>query len=277
MRQLDPHDLSWALRILPRELKVLMEEAGERIVLGGGFLRSSVSGERPNDIDLFCKSPEDAFHYATLLAGLKNILVTDNAYSIRKVGGFFVQFIHRWTYETPAQILDSFDFTVACSAVWFEKWCDHKDSVMPMTQQGGSFICTRCNLMWLKNFEPITDFGKWTSLIDDNFYSDLAAKRLVYRSPQRNEDAGGSMLRVLKFYQKGFRIPLDSLGAVIARMADAVDLKCIEVLPDFDTPSDLGKTTEERWAKVLTGLLREVDPLIDPTHAAHLPSQKEAA
>lgn len=254
MRQLDPQDLSWAIRLLPQQLKELMEEAGPRVVLGGGFIRSSVSGERPNDIDLFCRSKEDACSYATQLAGNKKVIETGNTYSVRKVGGFFVQFIHRWTYDNPVQILDSFDFTIACSAVWFAK-----------ERLGGGDSA----------FYGSTEAHYWKSLIDDNFYSDLAAKRLVYRSPERNEDAGGSMLRVLKFYQKGFRIPLDSLGAVIARMADAVELKSIEVLPDFDCPSQLGNTTEKRWAKVLTGLLREVDPLIDPTHAAHLPSQAQ--
>lgn len=248
MRQLDPQDLSWAIRLLPRQLKEMMEEAGPRVVLGGGFVRSSVAGERPNDIDLFCRSKEDACSYATRLAGKKKVIETGNAYSVRRVGGFFVQFIHRWTYDSPVQILDSFDFTIACSAVWFSHGYNGALSEPP---------------------------NVWCSLIDDNFYSDLAAKRLVYRSPDRNEDAGGSMLRVLKFYQKGFRIPLDSLGAVIARMADAVDLKGIEVLENFDCLSELGNTTEKRWAKVLTGLLREVDPLIDPTHAAHLPSQTQ--
>lgn len=255
MRQLDTHDLNWALRTMPRELKELMEVSGSRIVLGGGFIRSTVCGERPNDIDLFCRTKEDACSYVTQLAGKKKVIETGNAYSIRRVGGFFVQFIHRWTYDTPAQILNSFDFTVACSAVWFED-----DEINYELGSGGLIHKTA---------------AQWKSLIDDDFYSDLAAKRLVYRSPDRNEDAGGSMLRVLKFYQKGFRIPLDSLGAVIARMADAVELKSIEVLPNFNCPSQLGDTTEKRWAKVLTGLLREVDPLIDPTHAAHLPSRNQ--
>lgn len=255
MRQLDPHDLSWIVRMLPQQLKELMGEAGDRLVLGGGFIRSSVAGERPNDIDLFCKSKEDACSYAAQLAGNKKVIETGNAYSIRKVGGYFVQFIHRWTYDTPRQVLESFDFTIACSAVWFRK-----DVVSYELGSG----------------ETIAVFpDKWTSLVDDNFYSDLAAKRLVYRSPQRNEDAGGSLLRVLKFYQRGFRIPLDSLGAVIARLVDGVDYKGVEVLPNFDCPSSLGDTTEKRWAKIITGLLYVVDPLIDPTHEAHLPSMKE--
>src|SRR5208283_3039247 len=103
--------------------------------------------------------------------------------------------------------------------------------------------------------------GKWTSLIDDEFYSDLAAKRLVYRSPVRNEDAGGSVLRLLKFYSRGFRIPLDSLGAVLARLVDGVDLNGISTESFKDGyilgGTSIGHTTEERWASVITGLLRE--------------------
>jgi hypothetical protein len=35
--------------------------------------------------------------------------------------------------------------------------------------------------------------------------------------------------------------------------------------------------SEDQWARVLTGLLREVDPLIDPDHISHLPSSTEVA
>ena len=113
----------------------------------------------------------------------------------------------------------------------------------------------------LKKFGIWWNGKEWESLIDDRFYSDLAGKRLVYCSPKRNEDAGGSFLRVLKFYQRGYRIPLDSMGAVIARLVGGVRMDQVN--------------GEEQLAKVLTGLLREVDPNVDPTHEAHLPSMKE--
>ena len=103
-------------------------------------------------------------------------------------------------------------------------------------------------------------------MIDDRFYADLAAKRLIYRSPLRNEDAGGSLLRVLKFYQRGYRIPLNSLGAVIARLVNAVDEEKIGAFAG---------NHEQKLAKVLTALLHEVDPAIDPEHIAHLPSDEE--
>jgi len=35
-------------------------------------------------------------------------------------------------------------------------------------------------------------------------------------------------------------------------------------------------TPEQQWAKVLTGLLREIDPNVDPNHIYHLPSESAA-
>lgn len=239
MIELQPHDLQWVLRILPRRVLELMKSEGPKVLVAGGFIRSSVVGERANDIDIFCPSQALAKQWAEKLSGDRKVMETGNAYSVRKVSGHFVQFIHRWTYESPEVLLKSFDFTIACAAIWWD--------------------------------------GDWKSLADDRFYADLAAKRLVYLKPERNEDAGGSMLRVLKFYQRGFRIPLDSLGAVITRLVDAVDLQDVEVLEEFEGSSTLRncKTTEQRWAKIITGLLREVDPAIDPSHIAHLPSLSE--
>ena len=227
--ELYSHDLQWVLRCLPHRVLELMKSEGPKVVVAGGFVRSSVAGERANDIDIFCRSPEQAESYAQRLAGQYKVLETGNAYSVKKVGGHFVQFIHRWTYADPPSLLDSFDFTIACAAIWWDE--------------------------------------QWKSLAHDRFYADLAAKRLIYLKPVRNEDAGGSVLRVLKFYQRGFRIPLDSLGAVIARLVGAVDFETIE--------AGGGETREKQVAKVLTGLLREVDPNIDPTHIAHLPSLAE--
>lgn len=244
MRELNPHDLLWAVRLLPKQVRNQMITYGPRLVLGGGFVRSTVSGEKPNDIDLFTQSAGDAKLFAGDLAGAgkrkKPPYETGNALSVKLFPRHLVQYIHRWSYQTPAALIESFDFTIACTALWFES-------------------------------------GKWTSLIDDEFYSDLAAKRLVYRAPLRNEDAGGSMLRCLKFYQRGFRIPLDSLGAVIARLVNGVDLKSVEVLEgrDFSGTSSIGNTTEQRWAKIITGLLHEVDPQIAPDHLSHLPSSVE--
>ena len=224
MRALDPKDLSWAVRLLPKELSDLMTTYRQELVLGGRYLRATVANEKINDFDMFTSSPVQAKLFADLLSAKaqRKPHETDNAYSVRLPGGAFVQFIHRWVFSSPERLLESFDFTIACAAIW------------------------------------VNSSGKWTSMADDAFYPDLAAKRLTYRSPTRNEDAGGSLLRVLKYYQRGYRIPLDSLGAVVARTVKGMDTSF----------------AERELATELTKRLVVVDPQADPAHEAHLPAEE---
>lgn len=67
------------------------------------------------------------------------------------------------------------------------------------------------------------------------------------------------MLRVLKYYQRGYRIPLDSFGAVLARLLIAV--------------RDKDRIDEDFMAKIITGLLVEVDPAGIIDHEAYLPQK----
>lgn len=225
--KLDIQDLIWALRRMPKTLQNVMKEDewANSIFVGGGFLRSTVSNDTVNDVDVFVKNAKDAELLAYKLCDdKKNIIKTENAYTIK--GKMVIQIIHRWVFEKPQDVSNSFDFTVCCAVIFFDG----------------------------KNFD---------SFCDERFYMDIAAKRIIYRKPVRNEDAGGSMLRVLKYYQKGYRIPLDSLGAIIARLISAVDFKKLDI------------KDEAAVAKIITGLLREVDPSIDPLHESHLSSTSE--
>ena len=232
--QLAKHDVSWAIRRLPYKVSELLRKHPDTVFLAGGFIRSIIAGEPVNDIDLFTPSKELAKDYCEeIKAKDENIFETENALSI-KVGKIQVQFITRWLYDDPAQLIKSFDFTIAKSIIWFG----------------------RC---------PVLGDMRWMSLCDDDFYPDLAGKRLVYTSPDRNEDAGGSMLRVLKFYHRGYRIPLDSLGAVIARLDRGVDRA------KFESSCGQGAKPEGQYARVVTGLLREVDPNVGVDHIAYLP------
>lgn len=237
------HDLQWCLRRAPRELLAAMKKHGPALIVAGGYIRACVTNEHVNDVDCFCPSKAVAHSIALELVDKdeKRVHETANAFTLR---GFRmpIQFIHRWTFNDPTQAILSFDFTIARAAFWWKP----------------------------DDFEVVEDPkhppGTWESCCDPRFYADLAGKRLIYTSPVRNEDAGGSLLRVLKFYQRGYRIPLDSLGAVIARMMSGVYMEKVEAGPG-NIP------TEQRLAQVLTGLLREVDPALDPRHIAHLPSE----
>lgn len=226
MTKLIQEDLVWCLRRLPKCVFNLMKEEKDSVMLAGGFIRACIANEKIIDIDLFVRQKENAKLYLRRLVKNSGYFIkTDNAYTVlcKKQT---IQFIHKWVYDRPEDIIPSFDFTVARAVIWY-------------------------------------DGTNWSSLCDDRYYQDLAAKRLVYCSPTRIEEAGGSMLRVLKFYQRGYRIPLDSLGAVIARLNSAID------------PVSCAALDENQMAYVLTGLLREVDPAIDPTHISHLPSIEE--
>jgi hypothetical protein len=209
-------------------------------MLAGGFIRACVANEELQDVDLFAPDADTAGLYAKILAGDNGTVWTSvNAHTVRRPDvALPIQVIHRWAYTTAEELAESFDFTVAKSVVW-------------------------C----LGRRDPATHRTGWASVTHSDFYADLAAKRLVYTAPKRNEDAGGSMLRVLKFYQRGYRIPLDSLAAVTARLvagaAKNVDL--VEL--------DGATFREDAVAAVLTGLLHEVDPLQDPQHIFHLPSE----
>lgn len=211
MRQLNEHDLKWAVRRLPKNVRDLLVDHGQKLMLAGGYIRSVIMNEEVKDIDLFGPSKGYSEACAKALAGDGKIYESQYAFSVYTKP--MTQFIHRWSYEEPEVLIESFDFTIASAALWY----------------------CRVNQVW-------------KSLCDDSYYEDLAAKRLVYRNPIRNEDAGGSILRVLKFYQRGYRIPLDSFAAVIERLDRGVSLE------------ECDGRDRSKYAKVICGLLREVDP-----------------
>lgn len=208
---LNSYDLDLCVRRLPQRLKKLMEKHGDKIILAGGYIRAVILNEKIADIDLFAGDKETSKKLAMdLMNSKKDLYETDNAITVKNLC-FPVQFIHRWVYSKPIDVTHSFDFTICQAAIWFVK-----------------------------------EEGKWTSQCCDTFYQDLSAKRLVYLSPIRNEDVGGSLLRVLKYYQRGYRIPLKSYANVLARLVSS-----IEIHTDY---------TEEDIAKIIQGLLYEVDP-----------------
>lgn len=241
LRDMAKQDLSWCLRKLPRHVFNLLQSNPNKLAVAGGFIRSCVTGEKINDVDLFLLHAGDTQEAVHAEAMRIAIAVNDSQetwqpqYRVRETKNavtllskpYPVQIITRWVFQEPADVLLSFDFTISQALIYWN----------------GS---------------------QWIGQTTNEFYEDIAARRLVYTSPARNEDAGGSMLRVLKFYQRGYRIPLDSLGAVLARLQTGVKQELIGSYPETER--------EAQMAKVLTGLLREVDPNVDPTHAAHLPS-----
>jgi len=203
-------DRKYCVRRLPKRVREAMETIGPQLTLGGGFIRSCIAREEISDIDLFVDSVETRDLAVKLMYNKDKdrIFSTQNAVTIAG-GSISIQIIHRWLYTDPKDILKDFDFSICCAVIWHQE-------------------------------------KSWRGLTCDSYYQDLAAKRLVYLYPKREEDAGGSALRVLKYYRKGYTITLDSYGGVITRLLSAVDTE--------------RAGTPEKMRKAVTGLLVEVDP-----------------
>lgn len=184
--KLADNDLQWIARRVPSPVVRLLSEAASPAVIAGGFIRAMIAGETVSDVDIWVPSKDVAKELATKLShpdfsqAATKLLETDNAYSVLGLE-WPVQFVHRWTFDSPEATLAHFDFTIAKAAIW----------------RAG---------------------GKWQGECDERFYADLAAKRLTYCTETPADGAGGSLLRMLKFYRRGYRAPLDTIAELVERV-----------------------------------------------------------
>jgi len=217
MGELTRTDLQFCVSRIPKDIRELMQKYS--LLLGGGFIRNTISGEKVNDIDLFGADATILQLAAQEISISRSARLheTKYAYTILAPPRIPVQLIKRWHYSEMVKLCDEFDFTVCQAAI---RWLsgDPKDA--------------------------------WVSWVGDRFYPDLAAKRLFYTSPQRDEEVGGSFLRMRKFLQRGYSIQACSMAAVVARLISKLNLN-----------TGLKLNNEAEVTAVLIGILREVDPM----------------
>ncbi len=116
------------------------------------------------DIDLFGPSVDVLDNAANKILAERpgaHKSTTKNAITVYQSPRLPVQFITRWLYDSAVKVAESFDFTVAQAVIWYS-----------------------CCVEGEKDH--------WASWAAEGFYQDLAARRLVYTCPARNEDAGGA-------------------------------------------------------------------------------------
>ncbi|WP_190305720.1 hypothetical protein [Roseicitreum antarcticum] len=193
------------------------------LFLGGGFVRAVVAGEQPSDVDLFGPSKELLTKIAEELQASRGgkqfcrLHHTRNAITVISIGRITVQFITRWEFADAKALVSSFDFSV-CQAVIF--------------RDGG------------------TKKSPWSSVTGPRFYIDLAARRIHYTHPVREEEAGGSLMRALKYQRRGYVMQIESLAGVVSRLVAKLD------------PSKVDTKDEGAVTRIMLGLLQEVDPSI---------------
>lgn len=188
---------------LPASVQRMLRVSGH--FLAGGFIRSVVEGEKPKDIDLFGPTHQDLERYSELLAGSRGRLKTNNAISVQ-LPEIQVQFILRWLFNSPEDVIRSFDFTIAQAVVWFDRSAGR--------------------------------YGEWKGMCAEPFINDVENKQLVYTSPTREENAAGSLLRVNKFLGRGYKIGDEDLARVVARVGIAANAVSAEAAENFETCSD---------------------------------------
>ena len=206
-------DLQFVVARTPKDVREAMKILP--LFLGGGFIRETIGGGEVKDIDMFGTSKEALNVIAATISEKREgySFATDNAITLLSPPRLPLQFITRWCYDDPVKVAESFDFTVCQAVIWYDQ-----------------------------------RKVRWQSAISEHFYADLAARRLVYTYPVREEEAGGSLMRVIKFARRGYNIQAPSIAGVVTRLIGAVDFT--------------KATTEFKIAEVLTGLLREVDPMV---------------
>lgn len=239
--KLTPSDVNYVLSRCPSDIISLLKQSSGKLFLAGGFIRAVIAGEKCADIDLFGGSPESLLEVAKTLTLKRQgrYFQTDNAITVLSPPRHPVQFITRWLYSSPVSLINSFDFTVCQAAIWAEEV--PPNPVIPTIELVGGGT--------KKKKKQYT----FRSICSPDFYSDLAARRLCYTSPIRDEDAGGSMLRIIKYLKKGYNVQTYALGGVIARIIAAIDFKQLPKKHEDQEP----------WLRsIVVGLLREVDPLL---------------
>ena len=231
MDQLTKQDLNFVVSRIPTDVRTLMKSYPS-LMIGGGFVRGTVAREKISDIDIFGPD-EHTLKLAAQEIALKRkgrIYETKNALTVLAPPRLPLQFIKRWTYNTPSALIESFDYTVCQAAI----------SIAVATPPPvPADVEASASVTWYGHCSPM-------------FYPDLAARRLNYTCPVRNEDAGGSMLRMRKFIERGYTIQAGSMARVIARLVVGID---------FNKLSAMASGNEKEIANMITNLLREVDPL----------------
>jgi len=224
MITLTQSDLNFVLSRTPRDIVKPLRNNPGKLFLAGGFIRATIAGDQVADVDMFGATKEQLTSIAKdlCLERKARMFETKNAITVLSPPRHPVQFITRWLFDRAEDLIGSFDFTVCQSVIWAEI-------------QGEATV--------------------FKSMAGDHFYIDLAARRLNYTRPKRIEEAGGSILRAIKFIKKGYNIQAPSLAGLVARICTSVDWSAVE-------PANGDQVnTEDRAAFVITGLLRMVDPL----------------
>lgn len=192
---LDKEDLERVVLTMPETIASRMRMYPQ-VVLAGGFIRATIAGERPADLDLFYPRTEKgdmrAREEAQNVLPWSELKGSDRAYTYTpnlrgqtpEEFGYPVQIIWRWEFPNAYTLMNSFDFTICKAGVWYDP-----------------------------------DKKAWQGACHKQFYTDLAAKRIVYAPSAVRPDTERnvvSIARIMKFVSRGYYVSPEQLALVVA-------------------------------------------------------------
>lgn len=210
MIPLSPHDVRWSVARLPRRVAGLLAALGSRALVGGGHVRASIAKEEGSDVDVFVRDQATA----DVLVDKLGEPDFETQFAFTYFGDHApIQVVHYWHFKTPDELLEHFDFTVTQAVIW-------------------------------------RDRSAWAGRCSEHFYPDLAARRLVYTQHEGRPplEAGGTLLRLLRYAGKGYTAPLTTL-AQVASEAVAANGTCEDLMESL-----LGIDPADRWPEWVAGV-----------------------
>jgi len=176
---------------------VLLNQPGT--VLAGGFIRDTLTGADPKDVDLWVRDDvaETAIHKA---------LVQDT--ETFKVSPWATTYLSRWCpiqvikweFTTLGDLLRHFDFSVCQAAVTYS--------------------------------------DNWIGLTSDEFTTDIINKVIHYNTEQHKFLAASDVWHMTRLLSKGYRIPKSELIQVMSRYAATLDKRTTPTIADMDAVTE---------------------------------------
>jgi len=180
---IDPELVKQIAAHLPEDVQRVLKRFPGQLIVAGGFVRDFLTEAKPKDVDLFATSEAvmeraiEDFDMNAVEYGFHT--PTKNTVSFCSPGNPTVQFIKRSYYPTVEELIESFDFTICQSAIYWN--------------------------------------GEWVGICMPGFWEDVCDRVMHYTAPQREEDPGASLLRMVRFARRGYEIPEKDIAKVVGR------------------------------------------------------------
>jgi hypothetical protein len=187
---LHPDFTEMIVAALPTEIRELAISEGPNILIAGGFCRDVMTGAEPKDIDIFSVSSQamhNAIHNFDWTEHYTARLTANAKSFIHDDDGPDVQFISRVYYADHFEAVKSFDFSICQVGVFY------------IPGKGWEGICTV------------------------EYMEDLPEFKMRYTAPERDEDPGASLLRMVKFVSRGYKIAEADIARVMGRFVVKLD------------------------------------------------------